>query len=473
MQLRQINAFYIFFSLTLIAFNTAAFQGRLNQNEYRYFSKILNLETEYSAANWGLEHSFFYELLVKPLHNLFGDSLNLILQSILIIWFLIICLKFFEIFKIEISKLIIFYFLFFTIFKQTLFGESYMFGTTEPKSFSYLFIITSIYFFLTKQRFLAVSLYSFSIIFHFGVTVASFPIIIYFLLAEKNKMQVIKYASVYFVLFLPLIIYFLSINSSDPRMIITDQFLASEYFIIRRHPHHLMPFMLDGTYSFKINPLFKRDLLITIIVYIAFFFFSFKKKLTKTHLNKIIAYGIIGSCTYLIFVYFFPLSRFVLIHPFRINSFIVFFLSLFVIKYTYIPKEIALVASIAVLVLSTNTFQNIREENQNNKERIEDVIHFIKEQNYDFITTPRDSKTNLWWGMEYETAKPIYAIRKFVPFNLRYLPEWELRLDNIGRYYSGDCEVFESFNVMSISTDKNFSCGKLIFYSNGIYIFNN
>ena len=118
-------------------------------------------------------------------------------------------------------------------------------------------------------------------------------------------MQVIKYASVYFVLFLPLIIYFLSINSSDPRMIITDQFLASEYFIIRRHPHHLMPFMLDGTYSFKINPLFKRDLLITIIVYIAFFFFSFKKKLTKTHLNKIIAYGIIGSCTYLIFVYFF------------------------------------------------------------------------------------------------------------------------------------------------------------------------
>ena len=166
----------------------------------------------------------------------------------------------------------------------------------------------------------------------------------------------------------------------------------------------------------------------------------------------------------------FSLSRFVLIHPFRINSFIVFFLSLFVIKYTYIPKEIALVASIAVLVLSTNTFQNIREENQNNKERIEDVIHFIKEQNYDFITTPRDSKTNLWWGMEYETAKPIYAIRKFVPFNLRYLPEWELRLDNIGRYYSGDCEVFESFNVMSISTDKNFSCGKLIFYSNGIYI---
>ena len=77
-------------------------------------------------------------------------------------------------------------------------------------------------------------------------------------------------------------------------------------------------------------------------------------------------------------------------------------MSLFVIKYTYIPKEIALVASIAVLVLSTNTFQNIREENQNNKERIEDVIHFIKEQNYDFITTPRDSKTNLWWGMEYD-----------------------------------------------------------------------
>ena len=61
-----------------------------------------------------------------------------------------------------------------------------MFGTTEPKSFSYLFIITSIYFFLTKQRFLAVSLYSFSIIFHFGVTFASFPIIIYFFACRKK-----------------------------------------------------------------------------------------------------------------------------------------------------------------------------------------------------------------------------------------------------------------------------------------------
>lgn len=218
------------------------------------------------------------------------------------------------------------------LLNQSLFAQSWIFISIEPKGFSYIFIFFSLYYYMTKSFtkmtfFLILGTY-----FHVLIGGYSF---IYFMLSlfilKKNKeslFNLIRLSFIYLILIAPLLIY---LKSS---IIISTQNEPSADWIYTyfRSPHHTALFK-SFNYFYKTH---FYGVLLSIIGVI--FCIKNHSQINSSKIKSLNTLVIVSLCATLAFVpiAFFDKTGIILkYYPFRINTLSTFILTLLISKWIF------------------------------------------------------------------------------------------------------------------------------------------
>ena len=204
---------------------------------------------------------------------------------------------------------------------------------------------------------------------------------------------------------------------------------------------------------------------------------------------------------YSFFVYFFPYSNFVILHPFKITSYFVIFVLLFCFKFLtnfIIDKDIEFKKFTIVMFvfLSIHTFANtsfylsknfeIKESNLIFIPTYNDIvldsdnlelINFLKTRNSDVLLIPDKINKNHDFLMLIEaySGLPTYALFKFSPINEEYFTVWHNRILKKELFFEGFCDSIEEVNqilYLTYNSNQNQNnCGELIFKNNNYSVF--
>ena len=132
-------------------------------------------------------------------------------------------------------------------------------------------------------------------------------------------------------------------------------------------------------------------------------------------------------------------------------------------------KYLLILATGILFLISFWTFEESKNENELYA-ITEKTFNFLKESDSDLILVP-NRRVNLFWSIEFETEKPVYFINKFIPHDFKYLPEWQIRYENTGRFYSGECDLIKTSNLLFVDFSNSHPCGELIFNDAEIFVF--
>jgi hypothetical protein len=492
-----IISFFIYFN-----FNNLE-KSAFSSNETFYIGKLFKSKSEFSSyIAESTSFSLVFENLIQILINIFGTNFYLILNffvGILFCFFIFKISLFYKINSIYVPLIFIFLNL-----NQSIMGNTvYYFGGIEPNTFGNLFFTISIYSLLRGKSFLSIIFYSAVAYIHLALAIVFLPLYLYLNRKYLEKFIFIDFKS-----------FALSLTLSLPLLwVIYDRFKnfqstnnieINRYLIIERAPHHLYPFITPENKEFILNPDFGwaagyRNLFIgfAIVLLLNYFFKNYADK----NLFQIIRFLFFITIMYSFFVYFFPYSNFVILHPFKITSYFVVFVLLFCFKFLsnfFIDKDIEFKKfTIVIFVfLSIHTFTNTSFYLSNNFEIKEsnlifipnyhdivldsdnlELINFLKTRNSDVLLIPEEINKNHDFLMLLEaySGLPTYALSKFSPTNEEDFTVWRNRLLKKELFFEGICDSIKEVNqilYLSYNSNQNQNnCGELIFKNNNYSIF--
>ena len=210
--------------------------------------------------------------------------------------------------------------------------------------------------------------------------------------------------------------------------------------------------------------------LLTLVNIIVFVFYKSNNS-NANNLNRVTTFSLMVFWFYVLIVWFFPISKFVIAYPFRITTSILFLTYLYI---CIIKKELGIkkqdifekIGIVFLIYLTINlSFTNYQSQNVLNNENVL-LENTIIEISPEIIFLPNyglDSKNSYLNSLEIKTNIPIYATYKFNTFFLKDLNDWKERLDNLEYFYSENCSLFEDFDsYLFIDYNSLNNCGNLI-----------
>lgn len=492
-----IISFFIYFN-----FNNLS-KLAISSNETAYIGKLFKSKSEFSSyISESIEFTYIFENFIRLFIRIFGTNFYLILNyfvGILFCYFIFKISLFYKINYVYVPLIFIFLNL-----NQSIMGNTvYYAGGIEPNTFGNLFFTISIYSLLRGKSFISIVFYSAVAYIHLALAIVLLPLYLYLNKKYLEKFIFIDFKSsaLSLTLSLPLlwVIYdrfknFKSVNNIE----------INRYFIIERTPHHLYPFITPENKVFILNPDFGwavgyRNLFIVFAVVLLLNYFF--KYYADKNLFQIIRFLFFITIMYSFFVYFFPYSNFVILHPFKITSYFVIFVLLFCFKFLsnfFIDKDIEFKKfTIVIFVfLSIYTFTNTSFYLSNNFEIKEsnlifiptyndivldsdnlELINFLKTRNSDVLLISEEINKNHDFLMLLEaySGLPTYALSKFSPINEEDFTVWRNRLLKKELFFEGICDSIKEVNqilYLSYNSNQNQNnCGELIFKNNNYSIF--
>ncbi len=434
-----------------------------------YLGRIMKSQSSFSAYI-GDSHLVLFNFLAKSIYEI-GFNLKLVLNLIACLWMLFLILRLKEIFSLDVIQTLIFTLLFLNF--QSFFGAEFYFGSIEGKVFSYLSLFTAFLYAFQSNIVTSFFFYVLSFYFHASVAIASFPVLIFILLIEYKLKLIFKIGSIFFLLALPNL-YYLIISNFDTDLSKYKQNEMLEFLIAERLPHHLYPFSEQANNFFSINqewvPGFVFMFLLTLLNLLILVFYK-STNLDANNLSKVMASSLLIFWLYVLIVWLFPISKFVIAYPFRVTTSILFFTYLYFclikkelrIKYQEFFEKIGIVFLILLTVnLSYTNYQSQNISNNNNLLLESKIISISPEiiflPNYDL-----DSKNSYLNSLEINTNIPIYATYKFNTFFIKDIKDWKERLNNLQNFYFENCDIFEDFeDYLFIDYKSQNICGNLI-----------
>ena len=323
---KELEKFILFISVFLgVLYSSFDFTKILHANEYGYVGEFFKVQNEYSSYIGNLSNSFIWEGMVIFFETLFGNSFIYYFKVLVFISTVILIFKLLELFNVSLIPGLLIMLIYSP--NSPVAGGDVMYGWLEPRTLSYLFFLSGIYFAYKENLNISYIFFTISFLFHFGVSIVNFPIYFYVLLRKFKIKDILKYGLFYFITLSPFI--FSLLNEQGVR----NQ-SNTLYYIVERSPHHLYPFIRENNELLKFSSQeWSTGLLFFSIIFIASFLVQ--KYFRKNQFNDIgsltIATGLVCVANLLI-AYFFPFSRYILLHPFRTFSLFTFFSMIFLIQ---------------------------------------------------------------------------------------------------------------------------------------------
>lgn len=456
----------------VLIINSSVLMPRFDQNEYFYFG-TKNI-TEYSWT-YPSTHTIYFDKFIK-IFNLNNSNFKLCFQIIFIAFTVKFLIKLIDDNYKNLNISLLALLIFFNLFNQNIFGGEYIFKTLEPKTLAYLFLLVSIVYLLRDNYFVSSSAYMFVIYLHLGVAVNfALPFILY-IIFKKQFFNFIRLSIIPMILTLPAlrVFIFTYLESIDP-VLITENINSSTYLIKNRLDHHLYPFVFENQNFQNLNPEMSSGINRFILLMIVYFvILKYKSKLNANLIEYITFtnFLILSQIIYLVLIYLNPLSRWILIHPLRVNSFILLLVLVIILRKLEIKSLFIKFITVFLLFVNINSFVNNYISERNTNEITNKVYEYLVSVKPDYVLFPTSYSTSYWFDFEYTTGLSGYAHRKFNPFELKHVNSWTYRLDRLGKFYDGDCRVFNSSdNIYFVDFDDKNSCGDLVFFDKGFYIF--
>ena len=455
--------------MLIVSFSANLFSLNFSTGETMYLGRIMKSESSFSAY-MGDSHLVLFNFLAKSIYDI-GLNLKLVLNLIACLWMLFLILRLKEIFGLDKIQTLIFTLLFLNF--QSFFGAEFYFGSIEGKVFSYLSLFTAFLYAFQSNIVISFIFYVLSFYFHASVAIASFPVLIIILLIKLKFKSIFKSGLLFFLVSLPNL-YYLIISNFEKDMSKYEQNLMLKFIITERLPHHLYPFSEQSNNFFGINqewvPGFVFMFFLTLLN-IAIFKFYKSPNSNANNLNRVMIFSLLVFWIYVLLVWFFPISKFVIAYPFRITTSILFFTYLYIclikkeltIKYQKIFEKIGIIFLISLTInLSYTNYQSQNISNKNNILLENTIIKLSPEiiflPNYDL-----DSKNSYLNSIEINTNIPIYATYKFNTFFIKDTKDWKERLNNLENFYSENCDIFQDFEkYVFIDYKPQNICGNLI-----------
>lgn len=458
-----------FYLLIIISLSANLFSLNFGTGETMYLGRIMKSESSFSAY-MGDSHLVLFNFLAKSLYDI-GLNIKLVLNLIACLWMLFLILRLKEIFGFDAIQTLIFTLLFLNF--QSFFGAEFYFGSIEGKVFSYLSLFTAFLYAFQANVVKSFIFYVLSFYFHASVAFASFPVLLAILLIKLKFKLILKTGLIFFLISLPNL-YYLIISNFDTSMSEYEQDEMLKFLISERLPHHLYPFSEQTNNFFSINqewvPGFVFMILLTLLNILIFV--SYKSTNSNANnISRVVTFSLLIFWIYVLIVWFFPISKFVIAYPFRITTSIVFLTYLY---FCLIKKELKIkyqeffekTGILFLILLTINlSYTNYQSQNFSNYNYISLENTLIKMSpeivflpNYDL-----GSKNSYLNSLEIKTNIPIYATYKFNTFFVKDTKDWKERLDKLENFYFENCEIFEDFeNYVFIDYKSKNICGNLI-----------
>lgn len=450
--------FYILFILISLFSHQGIY---LENNEPHYIGQLRSSSSIWSSY---IDNPRFYFSLIIDLFENLGNNYLLYLRPITTLIFTYIFFQFKKILNINSSIYLLGVFIFFN-FGQSYFGGNYFIGYIEPRTFFYIFFFASLIFLNYEKLSFSILFFTLSLYFHLAEGIIYFPIFLSIILTKHRFKEIFK-NSYFSILVIPLLIRTLQ----NPPL---SSYESYQGFIVDRAPHHLFPFATSNQFS---SDTWKFGFIVYILVFITITLFNKKLKISSPSFLYTRISGIF-IFLYFLFIYFFPISSFAVLGPYRVLTFFTFFsicaaASIFQIllsKYSY--EKLLIFISIFFSIYSfiqidykiylSDKFFNSRQ----------DIVVFFRTTNPELVLVDSDLK-NKYISLEHESKIPTYVERKFVPHDLNFYKMWESRLLSKNLFFEGDCSKFDSFNnLYFISSNNNLVCGNIIKTIDDIYIY--
>ena len=471
----KIEKFMLFISVFLgVLYSSFDFTKILHANEYGYVGEFFKVQNEYSSYIGNLSNSFIWEGMVIFLETLFGDSFIIYFKILVFISTAILIFKLLELFNVSLISGLLIMFIYSP--NSPVAGGDVMYGWLEPRTLSYLFFLSGIYFAYKENLNTSFILYTISFLFHFGVSIVNFPIYFYVLLRKFKTKDIFKYGFFYIIALSPFIF-----------SLLREQGVKNEsntfYYIVERSPHHLYPFIRENNEILEFSSQeWSTGLLFFSLVFVISFLV--KRYLRENQFNDIgsltIATGLVCIANLLI-AYFFPFSRYILLHPFRTFSVFTFFSTIFLIqsgitifnKYDFELKPKVYLIILWIVIFPTYFLDDSKYYYSNLSEyQAAESKYYIKNKNPEVLIINPYAYTAFWSGFESDYQIPTYLIRKYTPNNLSKMDIYLERLDELVRFYDGDCDALNHLpDFLYVDKVENNPCGELVYSEYNFYIY--
>ncbi len=470
------DAILVFFYISL---STTLFTFYYDQTEISYIGKFFAKNNELSAFIGDNSVNILFNFLVGNYFNIFDSYIFYIFLTVFYISIISIVVNLYlNELNYSTSKKLIFISIFF-ICNQSLYSGSYLISGIQPKSFSYILLISSITF-LIKEKF-KTSFYLIFIASLFHPSVGLIGVLI-FLYPQtiKSTYQEFKNHEKILILISGLAYFYFLLNElvlqNDP-ILYTSDIQSSEYLVKFRFDHHLIPFdsFENGFFNdlnWKIG--FYSLIFILFSLLIVQKYDNFEKPILIKSLNIL--------CITQLFLFFLhyqlEFSKPLLSFPYRSSTIILFLYLSIIIKLISKDILVSLLLVTTSIFYLTNSINTVVKESNINKQKIafvRDLSNLIpSNQHYSVILTPEYS-TYLFWSIEMETGIPQYTSFKHAPLNLDSVPEWNIRLEKKFNFLNdSQCNLFDDYNILYIFDENSHDCGNIIgSLNNGWYLFEN
>lgn len=472
---KEFEKFILFVSVFLgVLYSSFDFTKILHANEYGYVGEFFKVKNEYSSYIGNLSNSFIWEGMVIFFETLFSNSYIYYFKVLVFISTVVLIFKLLELFNVSLISGLLIMFIYSP--NSPVAGGDVMYGWLEPRTLSYLCFLSGIYFAYKENLNISFIFYTISFLFHFGVSIVNFPIYFYVLLRKFKIKDIFKYGLFYFITLSPFIFSLLKEQGVRNQ---SNTF----YYIVERSPHHLYPFIRENNEVLKFSSQeWSTGLLFFSLVFIVSFLVQ--KYFRGNQFNDIgsltIATGLVCIANLLI-AYFFTFSRYILLHPFRTFSLFTFFSTIFLIqsgisifkKYKFELKPTIYLIIFWIAVFPTYFLDDSKYYYSNLSEyQAAESKYYIKNKNPEVLIINPYAYIAFWSGFESDYQIPTYLIRKYTPNNLSKMDIYLERLDELVRFYDGDCDALNHLpDFLFVDKVEGNTCGELVYSEYNFYIY--
>ena len=319
------------------------------------------------------------------------------------------------------------------LMRQSYFAGSWIFLSMEAKSFAYVFIFFSLYSFVKKKYYWMV--FNLVIASYFHVLVGGFTFLylglsIFLFDSNKKFKELIKLGFYFIISMIPLVIYMQSAldspagSSPNPEWIYT-YFRNPHHTVLYRHWNYFSLYHARGVFASLSSSI------LLVIIY---------SKIKNEKIKRICEFTLITFLSSLILVVigiFDKTGVLLKFYLYRINAlsvftsylvFVCFLFQVFKAEYYYYLSILILAISIFFIQRKANSNINHIKAYLNNKESkyIEmcENIKLITEQTDVILYLTKDNHSDGQLDFVRRTERSRFVLHKFVPADMKKLPEW-------------------------------------------------
>ncbi len=472
---KEFEKFILFISVFLgVLYSSFDFTKILHSNEYGYVGEFFKVQNEYSSYIGNLSNSFIWEGMVIFFETLFGNSFIFYFKIVVFISTVILIFKLLELFNVSLISGLLIMFIYSP--NSSVAGGDVMYGWLEPRTLSYLFFLSGIYFAYKQNLNISFIFYTISFLFHFGVSIVNFPIYFYVLLRKYKIKDIFKYGLFYIITLSPFIF-----------SLLREQGIKNQnntiYYIVDRSPHHLYPFIRENSEILKFSSQeWSNGLLFFSLVFIISFLVQmYFRENQFSDIGSLTIFTGLVCLVNLLIAYFFPFSRYILLHPFRTFSLFTFFSTIFLIqsgisifkKYKLKIKPRIYLIIFWIAVFPTYFLDDSKYYYSNLSEyQAAESKYYIQNKNPEVLIINPYAYRAFWSGFESDYQIPTYLIRKYTPNNLSKMDIYLERLDELVRFYDGDCDALNHLpNFLYVDKVESNPCGELVYSEYNFFIY--